>query len=175
MKPRLLSSQCLYDGRIIKLCIDDVILEDGKTVKREVARHAAAVCVFAYDDQYGYLVSQYRHPVGDYLLEAVAGLCEKDEDPAIAAKRELNEETDALCEKLEPLGIFYPSPGFTDEIIHLYSAKITGYEKGSPDDDEHITVKKFPLDELKKMALDGTIADGKTVTVLLKFFASRDA
>lgn len=173
MKPRLVSTKCLYDGRIIKLHLDDVMLEDGKTVKREVARHAAAVCVFAYDDQYGYLVSQYRHPIGEYIIEAVAGLCEEGEDPDLAAKRELNEETDALCEKIEPLGIFYPSPGFTDEVIHLYAAKITGYRKGTPDEDEHITVKKYPLNELKRMALDGTITDGKTVTVLLKFFSSR--
>ena len=171
MKPRLVSSECIYDGKIIKLHVDQVELEDGRIAKREVARHAAAVCVFAYDDQYGYLVSQYRHPIGEYIEEAVAGLCEKDEDPAVAAKRELNEETDALCEELESLGTFYPSPGFTDELIYLYAAKITGYKQGTPDEDEHITVKKYPLNELKRMALDGTLTDGKTVTVILKFFA----
>ncbi len=174
MKPRLVSTECLYDGRIIKLHVDQVQLEDGKIAKREVARHAAAVCVFAYDDKYGYLVSQYRHPIGKYIEEAVAGLCEKDEDPAEAAKRELNEETNAICECLEPFGTFYPSPGFTDEVIYLYAAKITGYRQGTPDEDEHITVKQYPLSELKRMALDGTITDGKTVTVLLKFFASRE-
>ena len=173
MKPQLVSSKTLYDGRIIKLQIDEVRLEDGAICKREVARHAAAVCVFAYDSEYGYLVSQYRHPVGEYVLEAVAGLCEKGEDPALAAKRELNEETDAICEELEPLGTFYPSPGFTDEVIYLYAARITGYAKGTPDADEHITVKKYPLGELYRMALDGEITDGKTQTVILKYFARR--
>ena len=72
MKPQLVSSKTLYDGRIIKLQIDEVRLEDGAICKREVARHAAAVCVFAYDSEYGYLVSQDRHPVGEYVLEAVA-------------------------------------------------------------------------------------------------------
>ena len=172
MKPQLVSSQTIYDGKIIKLQVDDVRLEDGKIRKREVARHAAAVCVFAYDGEYGYLVSQYRHPIGQYILEAVAGLCEKDEDPRLAAKRELNEETDALCEELEDMGIFYPSPGFTDEVIYLYSARITGFAKGTPDEDEHITVKKYPLSELYRMALNGEITDGKTVTVILKHFAA---
>lgn len=171
MKPQKISTEKVFSGRIVHLDIDTVRLEDGREVKREIVHHADAVCIFAYDGENGYLVRQYRHPTGDYLTEAVAGLIDPGETPEEAAVRELNEETDFLCEKLEPLGQVYTSPGFTDEIIWLFAANITGTKKGIPDEDEFIDVLKFPLTQIKTMAEDGTLTDAKTVAVILRFFA----
>ena len=167
--PETLKSETVYRGKIVTLTVDDVKIETGKTVKREVVKHANAACIFAYDDKYGYLVEQYRHPMGGYVLEAVAGLCEEGEQPAQTAVRELNEETNALCDQVEYLGEFYSSPGFCDEIIYLYAAKITGFRQGTPDDDEVINIRKIPLPDIYKMVGRGEIKDGKTLALLLKF------
>ena len=167
--PETIKSETILKGKIITVKIDDVLIENGKTVKREIVEHAKAACIFAYDDTCGYLVEQYRHPMKAYLLEAVAGLCQTGENPADTAVRELNEEADALCQPPEFLGEFYSSPGFCNEIIYLYAAKITGFQKGTPDDDEFVQLKKYPFKDLYQMLDNGEIKDGKTETVLLKF------
>lgn len=170
MKPKTISTEKIFEGKIISVQIDDILLENGKPAKREVVRHEAAACIFAYDKEgYGYLVEQYRHAVGEYMVEAVAGLCDEGEEPKETAKRELNEEINALCDNLDYLGEFYPTPGFCDETIHLYSAEITGFKQGTPDEDEFIQIKKLPLEAIYSMIDNNEIKDGKTIAAVLKF------
>ena len=91
MLPVKIESTLKFDGKIMKIYLDKIKIENGKTVMREVVRHSPAVCVFAYDDEgYGYLVKQYRYPFDEYLTEVVAGLCEEGEKPEESARRELN-------------------------------------------------------------------------------------
>lgn len=169
MKPEKISSELKFDGRIMKIYLDRVKIENGRTVSREVVRHVPAVCVFAYDSEnFGYLVKQYRYPFDEYITEIVAGLCEEDETPEESAKRELNEEIDALCEKMVFLGEFYPTPGYCDEKIYVFAAKITGFKKGTPDEDEFIEKIRLPLSEIYEMADSGEIKDGKTLMTIYK-------
>lgn len=169
MRPEKISGEIKFDGKIIQVRLDKVKIENGKEVFREVVGHRPAVCVFAYDsDGFGYLVKQYRYPFDDYIVEAVAGLCEEGETAEESAKRELNEETDAICEELFFLGEFYPTPGYCDEKISMFAAKITGFQKGTPDDDEFIEKIKMPLKDIYKMADSGEIKDGKTLAIIYK-------
>ena len=169
MRPEKISSERMFSGKIMNIEKDRVRLENGMEVEREVVRHCPAVCVFAYDgEEYGYLVKQYRYPFDEYITEAVAGLCEEGETAEESARRELNEETDALCENLVSLGEFYPTPGYCDEKIYMFAAKITGFRKGTPDPDEFIEKIKLPLSEIYEMAENGEIKDGKTVAIILK-------
>lgn len=169
MRPERINSEEIFNGKIMKITVDEVRLENGMEVEREVVRHCPAVCVFAYDGEgYGYLVKQYRYPFDEYITEVVAGLCEEGEIAEESAKRELNEEIDALCDKLYPLGEFYPTPGYCDEKITMFAAKITGFRKGTPDPDEFIEKIRLPLKEIFEMAENGELKDGKTVAAILK-------
>lgn len=169
MRPEKISSERIFSGKIMNVEKDMVCLENGMEVEREVVRHRPAVCVFAYDkDGYGYLVKQYRYPFDEYTTEVVAGLCGKGESAEESAKRELNEEIDALCDNLVFLGEFYPTPGYCDEKISMFAAKITGFRKGTPDPDEFIEKIRLPLPRLYEMAENGEIKDGKTVALILK-------
>ena len=169
MKPEKISGEVKFDGKIMKMQLDKVKIENGKEVFREVVRHCPAVCVFAYDcDGFGYLVKQYRYPFDEYIIEVVAGLCEVGETAEESAKRELNEEIDALCDDMIFLGEFYPTPGYCDEKISMFAAKITGFKKGTPDDDEFIEKIKLPLEDIYKMADTGEIKDGKTLAIIYK-------
>lgn len=169
MKPEKVNSELKFDGKIMKIYLDKVKIENGRTVSREVVRHSEAVCVFAYDAEgFGYLVKQYRYPFDEYIIEIVAGLCEEGETAEESAKRELNEEIDALCDNMVFLGEFYPTPGYCDEKISVFAAKITGFQKGVPDEDEFIEKIKLPLEEIYKMADSGEIKDGKTLMAIYK-------
>lgn len=174
MTPKTIISEEIYKGRILTLCKDKVQLENGREATREVVRHKKAACIFVYDEEYAYLAEQYRHPMGGYVLELVAGLCEDGEDPAFTAERELKEEINALCEKPVFLGEYYSSPGFCDEIIYMYAAKITGFEQGTPDEDEFVITKKIPLRKLYGMIDSGEIKDGKTIAAVCKFRCRRN-
>ena len=169
MLPVKIKSTLKFDGKIMKIYLDKIKIENGKTVMREVVRHSPAVGVFAYDDEgYGYLVKQYRYPFDEYLTEVVAGLCEEGEKPEESARRELNEEIDALCDRMDYLGEFYPTPGYCDEKIYVFAAKITGFQKGIPDEDEFIEKIRLPLQEIYSMADRGEICDGKTLMTIYK-------
>lgn len=169
MTPKFISKNEIFKGRIVTLNVEQVLMEDGVVRDREVVRHKEAVCVLAYDDKYVYLVEQYRHPMGEYILEIPAGIIEDGEDKAFSAKRELNEEINGLCDTLEDLGVFYSTPGFADEKIWLFAAKLTGFKKGTPDEDEFIKIHKMTFKSLYKKIMTNKIPDGKTQAIVLKF------
>lgn len=169
MKPQTIQSELLYQGKILDLYKDNIRLENGTEALREVVRHKKAACVFAYDDRHAYLAEQYRHPMNANLLEIAAGLCKDGEAPETTAKRELQEELNAVCEDPVFLGEFYSSPGFCDEIIYMYAAKIKGFQQGTQDEDEFVTTKKIPISQLYNMIDNGEIKDGKTIAAVCKF------
>lgn len=166
---KILKSERVYDGKIINLEITSVTLPDGKPATREIVRHPGGVGVVALDDEKNiYLVKQYRVPYDDILLEIPAGKLDKGEEPLLAAKRELSEETGLTTDDIKYIGDFYPTVGFCDEILRMFVA--TGLKQGNaaPDEDEFVSMVKMPFSEAVELVVNGKIKDGKTIAAILK-------
>ena len=158
----------IYQGKILTVRRDDAQLPDGKPCIREIIEHSGGVAVAAVtDDNKMILVRQYRKAAEQDILEIPAGRRENNEDPMIAAMRELREETGYTAQKFSHLTSFYATIGYCTEVIHVYLA--TGLTPGETDFDEHeaIEMECYPIDELKQMIFDGEIVDGKTITAIL--------
>lgn len=166
-----LSGEILYEGKIINLHKDTVLLPNGGTSIREVVEHHGGVSAIALTEEKEiFLVSQFRYPNAHVLLEAPAGKLEKGEEPFDAIKRELKEEIGVEAENYYSLGTFNPTPAYCSEIIHLYLATGLTFGEQKLDEDEFLNVQKMPLEDAVKMVLDGKITDGKTQALLLKTF-----
>jgi len=168
-----LSGEKIFDGRVIRVERDTVRLPDGARATREVVRHPGAVCVVPLTDKNEVLlVRQYRYPEATVMTEIPAGKLEpgehSEEHFADAARRELREETGAVCDRLTFIGDFYSSPAILDEVIHMYLAEGLHMGDASPDDDEFLNLISMPLDALCDMAARGEITDGKTQAAVLK-------
>lgn len=159
-----LRGETKFHGTIIDVVHDTVLLENGREALREVARHRGAVGIFTMDGGNVVLVRQFRYPIGRELLEIPAGKLEKGEEPYSAALRELREETGGLADKLEYLGAYYGSAGFCDEKLDLYFARLDSTGAADPDEDEFLTVERYPLADFEAMIARGEIADGKTLS-----------
>jgi len=164
----------LYRGKILALREDDVTLPNGRAAKRVVVEHRGGVAVLAVDER-GYvpIVRQYRYAVGAHLWEIPAGKLEEGEEPDAAIVRELREETGLVAGQMTSLGMFYPTCGYSNEIIRLYLATDLSYVGAKPDEDEFLEIKYVKIDELYEKCLSGEIKDGKTVMAVLKYFALR--
>ncbi len=140
---------------------------DGETLTREVIRHPGAVVVVAVTDRRTFLlVRQYRAAVQDELLEVPAGKRDVEgEPPELTAERELAEEVGRRAGRLELLARFYNSPGFTDELTHLYLARdlaeVPTDRQGA--EEQNMEVVEVPFDEVPSMIADGTLVDAKTI------------
>jgi len=164
--PQVVSSRTIYAGRIISVRVDEITLPGGGTALREVVEHPGAVVVAAVDDQNQvFLVDQYRHPIGRDLLELPAGTLEPGEEPLAAAKRELREEVGLEARRWTPLRAFFSSPGFVNESLYPFLAQDLTVVPPDPDDDEVISVIRYPLVGLLEH-LD-EIADAKTLATLI--------
>jgi ADP-ribose pyrophosphatase len=157
------STEPIYEGKIISLQVDTVRLPDGSTAKREIIKHPGAVAVLAVHDGKMIMVDQFRQAMGRCELEIPAGKLEKGEDPLEAAKRELQEETGYVCDNIKLLHSFYTSPGFADEIIHLYIAEELRKGEAAPDDDEFLELYELTLAEAEEAVASGKISDAKTM------------
>ncbi len=164
------SAEYIYKGKIINLRRDEAILPNGNTAAREVVEHPGGVCVAALTDNEEILfVRQFRYPYSEELLEIPAGKRDHaDEDPLECGKRELKEETGATAEKYISLGKLYPTPGYCGEVIWMFAASGLSYGECDPDDDEFLTVEKYPLKKAVEMVLSGEIKDAKTQAAILK-------
>jgi ADP-ribose pyrophosphatase len=155
-------------GKYIKFQQDEVILSNGRTASREMVWHPGAVAIAALTEENELLmVRQYRYPIREVSFELPAGKLEKGEDPLTTAKRELEEETGFWAKEWEKLAAFYTTPGFTNEIIHLYFAKGLEERKAHPDPDEIIEYEKTPIIKLREQLNTGVIKDAKTIIGLL--------
>lgn len=166
---KTLNSTSVFDGRILHITLDDVELEDGKKSKREVVNHPGGVTVAALDDDNNlFFVRQFRYPYKEVVLELPAGKLEKGSTPLENGKRELLEETGAQGYSYTSLGQLYPSPGYTNEIIHLYVCRIKSEGESKLDEGEFLNVEKIPLDKAVEMVLNNQLPDAKTQVAVLK-------
>jgi len=160
----------IFDGKIISLQVDDVRLPDGNTSKREIVKHPGAVAIIAVTEEEKILfVKQYRKPLERSLIEIPAGRIEEGEEPKITALRELEEETGYTAKDLKFVTSFYTSPGFANEIIHLYITEDIQRlaEPVQGDDDEFIEIIELSLDEAHEYVQTGKIQDAKTNYAIL--------
>lgn len=169
MEEKIISTQHIYSGRVVKLDLHEVELPNGEHGKRELIRHPGAVAVIAVDDERNVLlVRQYRIAAARVMLELPAGTLEPDEQPEVCAIRELQEETGYKPGKLESIGAFFVAPGYTTEYIHLFIASELGESQLDGDEDEFIEVARVPFHEALAMVERGEIIDGKSIIGLLR-------
>lgn len=168
LSEKLLSSEPVYLGRLVRLYVDTLELPDGQPAVREIVRHPGAVAMVpVLPNGDVVLVRQYRHAAGKVLLEIPAGTLEPGEDPRVAAARELQEEVGYRPGTLTRLGSEYTAPGYTTELIHLFLVTDLEASRLSQDDDEFLEVVTLPLDEALERIERGEIEDGKTMIGLL--------
>ena len=173
IEEKTISSKLIFDGKVIHLHLDDILLPDGKMGFREYCTHNGAVCVIPITKDGDVIcVRQYRYAIRKPLLEIPAGKLDSiDENPDDAVRRELREETGAISGKITYLGLYYGSPALLNEKIYMYLAEDLSFGDCDPDDDEFLEIVKIPLPELVKMVLSGEIEDGKTQSAVLRAHA----
>ena len=158
-----------FEGKILNVHVDEVLLPNGKTATREVVDHVDGVAVLALDERNNVLtVTQYRYVFGRTLLEIPAGKLDPGEDPVTGALRELKEETGAVPDIFLPLGRIIPAPGCYGEVLHLFLAKGLHMKEQHLDPDEFLNVERIPFEEMVHRCLNGEIEDAKTVAAVLK-------
>lgn len=163
----MIEGETIYDGKILRLERDKVILENGNTAYREVVRHNGGACIVPVTkDNEILFVKQYRYPFSKVIIELPAGKLELNEQPEVCAKRELREETGAIGE-VEYLTEIYPTPGYSSEIIYIYAAFNVEIGNLSLDEDEFIDVVKVDIDSALEMIKSGEIKDAKTIVGIL--------
>lgn len=167
MKEKTIHSDLIFAGQLIRLEVLDVELEDGTRTLREVVRHPGAVAVLACrDDGTLVLVRQYRKAVERYMLEVIAGTLHEGEDPAVCARREVEEETGYRVRELRPLGDIYPSPGYVDErIVTFFAVVEPGDGTREQDHDERVEAVELSRNKMAKVILDGGMTDAKSLAV----------
>ncbi|GIP37560.1 ADP-ribose diphosphatase [Paenibacillus sp. J31TS4] len=160
---KTIKTDTIFEGRIITVQVEEVELPNGSVSTREIVRHPGAVCVLALKGDRMLVVEQYRKALGRSQVEIPAGKLEPGEDPEAAIRRELEEETGYSCVQLRRLHSFYTSPGFADELIHLYLAEDLKAGEARPDEDEFLEVEELTFDEAKRYIAEGRISDAKTI------------
>lgn len=166
IRPEVVASRIVHRGRVVTLRVDDVRLPDGHIVVREVVDHPGAVVIAAVD-VHGYvtLVRQYRHAVGQWLLELPAGTLEPGEEPLQTAMRELREEAGLVADRWDQLGTFFSSPGFLREAMHAFLARDLESVEAEPESDEDIALVRRSLTELLRGP--DAVPDSKSLATLL--------
>jgi ADP-ribose pyrophosphatase len=169
MTEKILNSEYLYRGHVLKLRLDQVRLPNQRVAAREIVEHRGAVAIIALDaNQNVILIRQYRSAAQREMLEIPAGTLEEGEDPALCAARELKEETGYAAAQWESLGHFFSSPGFCTEKMYLYLAQRLTHGTASPEDDESISLVTMPLAQAIQAIEQGEIVDGKTIVGLAR-------
>ena len=160
----------IFDGAVLHVVKDKILLPDGNTSYREFCLHKGAVAVIPLTDENEViLVRQFRYAHHREFLEIPAGKFDFiGEDPLEAAKRELSEETGAVAKNFVHLGVLDTTPALIVEKIHMFLAEGLTFGESHPDEDEFLSVEKIPLRDLVDMVMAGEIRDAKTQIAILK-------
>lgn len=171
---KTLSSTAIFSGRIFSVRNDVIELPNGRQSRREIVHHNGGVCCAAVNkrDELAF-VTQYRYAYGKTLLELPAGKLEPNEDPFDAIKRELSEEIGANGKNWRSLGCIYPTPGYVDEVIHLFSCDIDELNAPHPDEGEFLEISYIPLRKALAMAMRGELCDAKTLILIQRLALER--
>jgi len=173
MSFRRLSSDRVYAGRLLKIDRDRVELPNGRSTDLEMVRHpgAAAIVPFVSDEDI-LMVRQFRYAAAGFILEVPAGTLNPGEAPEACARREVEEEVGHRAGRLDKLGAIFTTPGFTDEVIHLYVARDLAPVRQNLDHDEVLTVERLPFRRALELIRSGGIVDAKSICALM---LARDA
>lgn len=167
----LLKKEKLYSGKIIDLTVDQLQYPSGNKTIREIVEHpGGAVILAVFDNQDILLIKQYRHPFAAEVIELPAGKLEKTEDPLICAQRELREETGYTAGRWKPLTSIYTTPGFCNEILHIFLAQeLSLHHAGQSleEGERSIQLMRMPIKDAVSMIESGEIKDGKTIAGIL--------
>lgn len=162
----------IYEGKVIKVYVDDVELPDGHKSKREIVEHRGGVTIAARkEDGTLIMVNQYRYALNRVMKEFVAGKKEYGEEPLLTAQRELEEESGYVADKWVNMGRFIPTCGYDNEIIDLFYAEGLHFVGQHLDENEFLNVYSMSLSDIIKEIEDGTIQDGKTIILAYKLLA----
>jgi ADP-ribose pyrophosphatase len=168
MQERITATQPIYRGRVVNLDVHDVQLPDGASAKRELIQHPGAVAIVPFvNEREIMLIRQFRLGANRVMVELPAGGLEPNEDPHLAAPRELREEIGMRPNQLERIGGWFVAPGYTTEFIHLFVARDLQPDPLQGDVDEFIEQFTVPFDEALAMVLRGEIENSTAVAGLL--------
>ncbi|MGE5612985.1 MAG: NUDIX domain-containing protein [Bacillota bacterium] len=161
---KTVSVKPIYKGNIINVELVTVTLPDGRTATRDIVRHPGASVIIPLNEKGEiYMVKQYRKPLEMVSLELPAGKLDPGEDPLDCARRELMEETGLKARDIIYLASIHSTPGFSDEVLHMYAAVGLAEGKSCADADEFISTEKYKVDDLTDMILSGEITDAKSI------------
>jgi ADP-ribose pyrophosphatase len=164
--PTVLGSKEVFDGKIINVRVDEIEMSGGRRATRETVEYPGAVVVIALGaDGEVTMVRQYRHSIGRYLLEFPAGGLEPGEEPMLSAQRELREEAGLEAGTWTPLGSFFSSPGFANEILHVFLAEDLRPGHADTDEDEDLQVVRYKVSDL--YAHPEQLQDAKSLAALI--------
>jgi len=156
-------SEIMYEGRIVRLRVGEVSLDNGARAYREVVEHPGGVCVVPFTGHSVILVRQFRIALGKYILEAPAGKIEPGDIAVERAERELEEETGYRAGRMLPIGEVYSTVGFCSEKIHLFLAIDLEKTEQRLEEEERIELVEVPMAEVRKRLREHRFEDGKTV------------
>jgi ADP-ribose pyrophosphatase len=174
MYEKTLARKTVFEGRILSVDVLEVELEDGRTSVREIVQHGVAVAIIAQlPDGRFIFIRQFRKAMERVCFEVVAGNCDPDEDEAVSAARELQEETGYMARSMELLGPVFPSVGYCTERIDIYFANVSGQGATAFDEDEDIETVILTEAEMDKMIRTNQIADAKTLAAWMLYKAKK--
>jgi ADP-ribose pyrophosphatase len=164
----VINSEIGYRGRVFDVRRDLVQLPNGQTTQLDVVSHNGAVTIVPVDDSGGiWFVRQYRHAIGESLLELPAGTLEAGEAPELAAQRETREEIGMAVQKLEKIGNFFMAPGYSTEKMYVFLGSGLHSDPLEGDPDEYLTVEQHAIEDVFAQVSAGQLFDGKTLAALL--------
>lgn len=171
-KFKLIKSDILFRGKVFDLKVDEIEYDStGNTGRREVAVHpGGAVVVAVTDENKIVVVKQFRYPFQEWVLELPAGKLDENEDPQICATRELTEETGYTAGKVTKLGHIYTTPGFCNEILHIYLAEnLTPGDHNREEGEEGMEVYEFTIEQIKEKIANGELVDAKSISGIMMY------
>ncbi len=169
-RAKIISSKVIYDGPVFGVRHDEVLEPGGIRTSRDLVTHFGSIVILpVLSDGRILLVRQYRHAVGQYLWELVAGRVEEGENLLTAAKRELLEETGYKARRFRKLLRLFPTPGFLSEFMVIYAAEGLVPGPAQPEEDERITTRAFTLQEIERWMQTGKLKDAKSFAGILYY------
>ena len=169
MKEKTINSKKIFDGKVVKLFVDEVLTPNNNVATREIVKHLGGVCILGIIDNKVIMEKQYRYAYDEILYELPAGKLEQGERPLEAAKREFEEETGYKIKNIIEYGKMYPTCGYSNEIIYLFLAEGLSKSKRNLDEDEIIDLEFIEIEKVVKMIKDGIIKDAKTICLISKY------